>query len=110
MIKNLTVYPLGDTLFFMSAIADKKTAYIRARVRPQIKHDAERVLHKLGISTTDAISVFLKQVSLQGGLPFAVKVPNERTLRAFAEGEHPGKLKRYADTKSMLDDLWPKSA
>lgn len=81
----------------------KKTAYIRARVRPHIKKDAERVLNRLGISTTDAISVFLKQISLQNGLPFSVKIPNEETQAAFREDL--SNAKEYTDVDEMFDDI-----
>lgn len=86
-----------------TATKSKKSAYIRARVRPEIKRDAERVLHRLGMSTTDAISVFLKQVSLQEGLPFDVKVPNAATRAAFAESRES--MKSYANTDEMFDDI-----
>ena len=83
--------------------ATKKSAYIRTRIRPQIKRDAERVLHRLGISTTDAIAVFLQQVALQEGLPFAVKIPNAATRVAFAEDV--SSLKSYANTETMFNDI-----
>ena len=87
----------------MSTTITKKTAYIRTRVRPQIKKDAERVLNRLGISTTDAISVYLRQIALQGGLPFEVKIPNETTLRALAR---PIKaMKSYRDVDTMFEDI-----
>ncbi len=56
-----------------------KTAMIRARMEPNLKHDAEEILHSLGLSTTEAITLFYKQIALQRGLPFAVKLPNEET-------------------------------
>jgi DNA-damage-inducible protein J len=49
-----------------------KTAMITTRVDPDLKADAEKVLRKLGISTTEAINLFLSQVRLPG-LPFDVK-------------------------------------
>jgi len=41
-----------------------KTAMITTRVDPDLKADAEKVLSKLGISTTEAINLFLSQVRL----------------------------------------------
>lgn len=81
----------------------KKTAYIRTRVRPQIKKDAERVLDRLGISTTDAISVYLSQIALQGGLPFEVKVPNEATRTALSQPIET--MKSYTDVDKMFNDI-----
>ncbi|MBN1670822.1 MAG: type II toxin-antitoxin system RelB/DinJ family antitoxin [Kiritimatiellae bacterium] len=46
--------------------------YVRARVDNRLKRDAERILDRLGLSTTEAIRLFLVQVRLQKGLPFHV--------------------------------------
>ena len=67
-----------------------KTATIRARVEPDLKREAETVFSELGLSATQAIRLFYKQVTLQHGLPFAVKVPNAETraaLRQAYDGE-----------------------
>ncbi len=101
------MYPLGDTLHTVSNATAKKTAYIRARVRPHIKKDAERVLDRLGISTTDAISVFLSQVSLQDGLPFDVKVPNKTTRAAFAQPRNT--MKSFDSVDEMFEDILGKN-
>jgi len=52
-----------------------KTSTIHLRVEPAIKADVEKLLDRLGLSTTDAINIFLNQIILTGGLPFPVKVP-----------------------------------
>lgn len=62
-----------------------KTGYITARVEPKLKASAGKVLGRVGVSTTDAITMFLKQVVLQGGLPFEVRVPNAQTKKAIEE-------------------------
>src|ERR1700751_1383231 len=67
-----------------------KTGYITARVEPKLKASASRILRRVGLSTSDAITLFLKQVILQGGLPFEVRVPNAQTGKATAELEAGG--------------------
>ena len=49
-----------------------KDAYVRARIDSGLKRDTERILDRLGLSTTEAIRLFLVQVRLQEGLPFHV--------------------------------------
>ena len=49
-----------------------KDSYVRARVDSRLKRDTERILARLGLSTTEAIRLFLVQVRLQKGLPFRV--------------------------------------
>lgn len=55
-----------------------KTSTIHLRVEPAIKADVEKLLDRLGLSTTDAINIFLNQIILTGGLPFPVKVPQPK--------------------------------
>jgi len=67
-----------------------KTEMIRARVEPKLKRGAEDVFKTLGLSPTEAITLFYKQVTLRRGLPFAVKIPNPETreaMRQALEGE-----------------------
>jgi len=49
-----------------------KDTYVRARVDNRLKRDTERILDRLGLTTTEAIRLFLVQVRLQKGLPFHV--------------------------------------
>ncbi len=53
------------------------TATVRARVAPELKDETDRIFSELGISTTDAIRMFLSQVKLQRGLPFSVDLPDQ---------------------------------
>jgi addiction module RelB/DinJ family antitoxin len=52
-----------------------KTTAIHMRVEPSVKIGAETILGRLGMTTAEAIKVFLNQVILNGGLPFVVKLP-----------------------------------
>lgn len=52
-----------------------KTANLYARIEPEIKEQAETILTALGIPASNAITMFYKQIILQGGLPFEVKLP-----------------------------------
>lgn len=62
-----------------------KTATIRARVEPKLKRDAEAVLKKIGLTSSEAITLFLAQLKLTQGLPFPLRVPNRETKRAIKE-------------------------
>ena len=67
-----------------------KTAYITARVEPALKQSAEDVLHKLGLSTSEAITMFLHQVVLRRGLPFEARLPGKAVQEAIIELEAGG--------------------
>ncbi len=51
-----------------------KSANLHARIEPEVKEEAERILAELGIQSSNAISMFYKQIILQRGLPFEVKL------------------------------------
>lgn len=71
------------------ATSGRKDAMIRARTTSRLKKQAERILDELGLSPTEAINLFYKQVCLRHGLPFAVRIPNElteETLKKSARG------------------------
>jgi DNA-damage-inducible protein J len=85
-----------------------KTGYITARIEPKLKARAARVLATVGVTTTDAITMFLRQVVLRNGLPFEVRVPNAETRKAIEELENAGtrsKLKRHATADDMFGDV-----
>ena len=62
-----------------------KSAMIRARVDPELKTEVERLFAELGLTTTEAITLFYQQVRLNQGLPFPVRIPNEVTRRTFED-------------------------
>ena len=53
----------------------EKTATLNLRVNPTVKQRAEDVLSRLGIPMSTAIDMYLNQISLTGGIPFAVTLP-----------------------------------
>jgi DNA-damage-inducible protein J len=57
-----------------------RTASIFARVEPEIKEQAEKVFEQLGIPMSNAIGLFLRQVVLQRGIPFDMKLPQNKPL------------------------------
>lgn len=82
-----------------------KTAMIRARVEPGLKTQAESVLKKLGITPTEAISVFYSQIKLRKGLPFDVKIPNKTTLKTFKDTDAGKNLVESKDIKDFFEKL-----
>ncbi|MEN6326753.1 MAG: type II toxin-antitoxin system RelB/DinJ family antitoxin [Syntrophomonas sp.] len=57
-----------------------RTSNIFARVEPEVKEQAELVLEQLGIPMSNAIGLFLRQVVLQRGIPFELKLPQNKPL------------------------------
>ena len=57
-----------------------KSANLYARIEPDVKEKAESILSTLGIPASSAINMFYKQIILQRGLPFEVKIPSARPV------------------------------
>ena len=82
-----------------------QTTMIHARIEPKLKRSAERVFAEIGMTTTEAIRLFLKQVELHRGLPFSVSLPNAETVTAMSEANNPSVLKRYSSFRELRDQL-----
>ncbi len=57
-----------------------RTSNIYVRVEPDIKTEAEDILKELGIPMSNAVAMFLRQVILQRGIPFDMKLPSKKPL------------------------------
>ncbi|MDP6544405.1 MAG: type II toxin-antitoxin system RelB/DinJ family antitoxin [Phycisphaerae bacterium] len=84
-----------------------KTAIIHARVEPATKKKAESVLKKLGMSPTEAIRLFYRQICLRGGLPFPVLIPNELTKKTLDKGAKGEDVETF-DTLDEMFESWDK--
>ena len=79
---------------------------IQARIKPELKEQAESVFDAIGLSMGDAIRLFLQQSVNIGGLPFQpmAKQPNAETIAALDELES-GNGKRFATVDELFADL-----
>lgn len=82
-----------------------KSAVISARIDPDLKQNAEEIFDELGLSTAQAITIFLKQVELQHGLPFEVRIPNQVTSRALRDARSRQNLQDFNTLDDLIDDL-----
>ena len=82
-----------------------KTSTISARIDPNIKKQAERVFRELGLTSSQAITLFYKQVELQQGLPFIVKIPNDLTAETLETARSRNDLESFNTIEDLLEDL-----
>jgi DNA-damage-inducible protein J len=82
-----------------------RTAMINARTERELKDEVEEILKILGLSTTEAINIFFRQVKLRRGLPFPVEIPNEETLKVFRDSEANNGLAACKDADDMFNRL-----
>ena len=74
-----------------------KSANLSVRIDPKLKKEAEEILSTLGIPISNAISIFLRQVTLHKGLPFDVKIPEPPTFVEDLSNEELLELLKEAD-------------
>lgn len=80
-----------------------KLANLYVRIEPEVKEQAEGILSALGIPASNAINMFYKQIILQRGLPFDVKMPSARSIdvSALSETQINEELEKgYADMQA----------
>lgn len=93
-----------------------KSANLYARIEPDLKEQAETILSALGISASNAITMFYKQVVLQKGLPFEVRLPatqpvdissvtDEQLNAELEKGYAEITAGRTRSAKSVFDDI-----
>ncbi|MFQ5544262.1 MAG: type II toxin-antitoxin system RelB/DinJ family antitoxin [Nitrospiria bacterium] len=82
-----------------------KTEMIRARVEPELKKSVERIFKELGLTTTEAVSLFYNQVRLRKGLPFEVRIPNKTTIKTFEDTDAGKNLIHCEDAEDMFSKL-----
>ncbi|SDM06343.1 DNA-damage-inducible protein J [Dendrosporobacter quercicolus] len=81
-----------------------RTASLNIRIDPETKRSAEQLFSAFGITLTDAVTMFLRQSIITGGLPFELKLPqyNAEMLAAMAEANKLAKSGMGFDTAQKL--------
>jgi len=81
-----------------------KEATVNARIEPKLKREAETILHKVGLTSAEAVRLFYKQVCLQKGLPFEIKMPNKKTIKAMQDADKR-KTRKVKSVDELFEDL-----
>lgn len=85
-----------------------KTEEVRARIDPATKRAAEGVFAELGMSPSEAVRLFYRQVELHRGFPFELRIPNEETVQAIHNLDERRELTSFDSLeafKTSLHDL-----
>lgn len=82
-----------------------KTDTLHIRIEPSVKEKAEETLSELGLSISDAINVFLRQVIINDGIPFEIRKANYNriTLKAMDDAK---KQKNVSETFDNVDEMF----
>jgi len=82
-----------------------KTATIQTRVDPNVKYSAQKILKKLNISMSEAISMYLSQITLHNGIPFEIKIPNEVTAKVLNNAENGKNVHNVDSVDELFQEL-----
>jgi len=85
-------------------MSSANTTTARARIRPDIKNEAESIIHDLGLSVSTAFELFYRQIIMTRGLPFDLRLPNKTTLKAIEDARR-GHGEKFATTRALFKDL-----
>ena len=82
-----------------------KTATIRTRIEPSLKSEVEDILAHLGLTASETVHLLYRQIKLQRGLPFEVRIPNKLTARTLNASKTGRDVKRFGSKKELYADL-----
>jgi len=92
-------------MYLQGEFAMAKTAVIQTRIDPEIKKKAQKVLNSLNMSMSEAISIYLKQITLHNGIPFEIKIPNQVTSNVLKKSEEGKELHSVSDKEELFKEL-----
>lgn len=82
-----------------------KTATIRTRIEPGLKREVEDILAELGLTASETVHLLYRQIKLQRGLPFEVRIPNPLTASTLNASKAGKKVKQFATKTELFQDL-----
>lgn len=82
-----------------------KAAIVRARIDEHLKIDVEHILHELGITPSQAITMLYKRISRDHEWPLELKVPNEKTKCILEETDKGIGLVECTNAEDLFSKL-----
>jgi DNA-damage-inducible protein J len=81
------------------------TTTIQARIDVQSKEQAKKILDFLGLTMSQAITLYLRQIILRRGIPFDIEIPNELTAKVLKDSEKGRGLHKAANVDKLFEQL-----
>ena len=82
-----------------------KTSIIHTRIDADLKMRAESILEQIGLSSSEAVRMFYRQIELNQGIPFEVKIPNKLTAETLAKSDRGEDVHSADDADDLFDQL-----
>jgi DNA-damage-inducible protein J len=61
---------------------------VRARIDSGLKEEVEEILKQIGLTTSQAITIFMNRIKIERGIPFDLKIPNDLTIQAMRDADN----------------------
>jgi DNA-damage-inducible protein J len=82
-----------------------KDGYLSARIDKSLMDEVHAIFSQLGVSRTEALTIFYSQVRLTKGLPFPVRIPNIETQQTFEKTDSGEDLHSAKSPKDLFCQL-----
>ncbi|PLX70050.1 MAG: type II toxin-antitoxin system antitoxin, RelB/DinJ family [Denitrovibrio sp.] len=82
-----------------------KNGTVQVRMPEELKQEVNSILDTLGLTASEAIKLYYKQIALNNGIPFDIKVPNIETIQAIKEAREGKNTKSYDNVNELFTDL-----
>ncbi len=87
-------------------MAGAKTANVNCRIAEDIKYKAEDILTRIGLPRSVAIDMFYRQIIMNNGLPFEVKIPSKPLIRENMADEEFNSMIARGIKEASSDNLY----
>jgi DNA-damage-inducible protein J len=81
------------------------TTKIQARIDVKSKEQAQKILDVLGLTMSEAISLYFRQIVLRRGIPFEIEIPNELTAKVLRSSQKGRGLHKAASVDKLFKEL-----
>ena len=82
-----------------------KSANLQVELPPSLKREVDAILAELGMTPAQTIHLFYRQIRLNQGLPFEVRLPNRQTARTLRESKAGRGVRHFHTKKELFADL-----
>ena len=82
-----------------------KSSQVHLRIETRLKSEAEQMLHELGITPTQAMTMFYKAIAREHMIPLVLKIPNKETEKVFQDTDAGKNLHKSKNAKDLFNQL-----
>ncbi|MCF8241567.1 MAG: type II toxin-antitoxin system RelB/DinJ family antitoxin [Melioribacteraceae bacterium] len=89
----------------MGKTAERKTAEIRVLLEPSLKKKSRKILDEIGISESEAVRIFFRNLVIRKEFPIELKIPNEETLQAMKDADEGNTVGPFNSVDELMEEL-----